>query len=92
MYWAWNTGYINFKLEGTKDKKAISYHVGGYANPHPTARAIRFNIKKTKSINFLIDLDKFISSALSKELVDVMIPGEEATFLADTYKGIIGIE
>lgn len=35
MYWSWQSGYIQFKLEGKeKDGTALNLHLGGFSNAH----------------------------------------------------------
>ena len=35
MYWSWQSGYIQFKLEGKeKDGHALNLHLGGFSNAH----------------------------------------------------------
>ena len=38
MYWTWQNGYVNFKLQGTSDlcnnpKNEFEFHLGGYLKP-----------------------------------------------------------
>lgn len=45
MFWAWNTGYIFFKLEGKSASSALpghifEYHIGGYKAPAVSVRRI----------------------------------------------------
>ncbi|MDX2172574.1 MAG: MbnP family protein [Bacteroidota bacterium] len=52
MYWAWNSGYIMLKLEGTAPKsgassKALTYHIGGYSGVNKAQRNFTFNFSST---------------------------------------------
>ncbi len=45
MYWAWNTGYIHFKLEGetqivNREAERFQYHIGGFAGQNDTKKKI----------------------------------------------------
>jgi hypothetical protein len=43
MFWAWNTGYIHTKLEGTLSRSAagtFAWHMGGYKAPYANQRWI----------------------------------------------------
>ena len=47
MYWTWNTGYINLKLEGTHPacptrKNRFTFHLGGYAAPYLSMQSLSF--------------------------------------------------
>ena len=51
MFWTWNSGYINFKLEGYADSSAadlnrIEHHIGGYRQPFATDKKVVINFKK----------------------------------------------
>lgn len=84
MYWAWNSGYINFKMEGTQNEVPFSYHIGGYANPYPTFRAKTHNVtSKNPSYTIRVDIGRILSSELAQSLPRLMSPGENASKLAD---------
>jgi hypothetical protein len=56
MYWAWNSGYIMLKLEGTSPKspasnKALTYHIGGYGGVNKAQRNFSFNFVSGGSTN-----------------------------------------
>lgn len=45
MYWTWQSGYINAKLEGKSNlvntpTHAFAFHLGGYLNPFQTLQTI----------------------------------------------------
>lgn len=60
MYWTWQSGYINFKLEGkhplsaTHDKE-FQFHLGGYQVPYNSIQNVTLNI--TPEQNTIIYLD-----------------------------------
>lgn len=52
MFWAWNTGYIFLKLEGTSSFSKsplhmFEYHIGGYRQPTNCIRKIRLTFPDT---------------------------------------------
>lgn len=79
MYWAWNTGYINFKLEGKDALGEFEYHIGGYLTPYPTHRSIHVSSNQIE-----IDVDAWLHSASGINR-QIMIPGKEASQLADLF-------
>lgn len=83
MYWAWNTGYINLKLEGKKGEEHFEYHIGGYRSPFTTVREFHTEVN-TNELTFGIDLDAFLKNANQLE-TSIMIPGENASKLADEF-------
>ncbi len=90
MYWAWQSGYINMKIEGKSlscktRKNEFQFHLGGYLPPYSAIRNINFerNIKDNQDIIIGIDLNRFFSNFKLRESNSIMIPGAEAMKLAD---------
>lgn len=89
MYWTWNSGYINFKLEGRSSlspdpKKEFEYHLGGYLHPFATSRQVILQLDPTVTENVIeIHLDKWLNAINMSETYSVMIPGEKAVQLSD---------
>ena len=49
MYWAWQSGYINMKIEGRSPqspnrKHVFQFHIGGYMSPYYAMRSIEMPI------------------------------------------------
>lgn len=90
MYWAWNSGYINFKLEGrssslisSNPSKSFEFHLGGYLQPFPTIRKVSCVVIKKYGINVVpFDLSIFLNSLNLNEINSIMIPGKEASELS----------
>lgn len=86
MYWAWNSGFINFKLEGIcstcKGKNGkFEYHIGGYLSPHSTAQNFAFKILETT--NFLdFDIKLLLEKYAINGLSSILTPGEDAVEFA----------
>lgn len=90
MYWAWQSGYINMKIEGKSTscktrKNEFQFHIGGYLKPYQAMRQLQFEINKkaVSNINIGIDLNRLFSILKLKETNTIMIPGKEAVTLAD---------
>jgi hypothetical protein len=90
MYWAWQSGYINTKIEGKSSscqtrKNEFQFHIGGYLQPYYAMREVRFELdgKADNDINIGIDLSLFMSNLELQKTNSVMIPGAEAMTLAD---------
>jgi len=88
MYWAWNSGYINFKLEGTSSlcatsrNNAFTYHLGGYAVPFASVQTIHLATNHTQQMEIGIDIDEFLENIDMKEQHSIMSPGEKAQALS----------
>ncbi|MES2411226.1 MAG: MbnP family protein [Bacteroidota bacterium] len=90
MYWAWQSGYINTKIEGKSSscktrKNEFQFHIGGYLQPYYTMRQMEFELDKKvhNDINIGIDLYSFFSNLELKETNSIMFPGKEANKLAN---------
>ena len=97
MYWAWNTGYINMKLEGkssscTSVKKEFQFHIGGYLPKQNALQEIELKIDENQIINIEVELSKWLDSLTLKETNSIMIPGENAMAMARIYKNIFEIK
>ncbi len=99
MYWAWNSGYINAKLEGRSNScqtlhHAFEFHIGGYMKPYNAARPVSLALNKTVTVNdtttILIDADiaAWLKGVELRKLNSVVMPSKEAMSLADNYAGM----
>lgn len=90
MYWAWQSGYINMKIEGTSSscttrKNKFRFHIGGYLPKENALRIVTIPVNKTisDSITITMDVSTFFNEISLKENNSVMIPGEKAMLMAD---------
>jgi len=87
MYWAWNTGYINLKIEGNivdknKDEIGFKFHLGGYQAPHESVQNISFPITDSEVLSVKIDLPKFLNDIELTEDIVVMSPSKKAALFS----------
>ena len=98
MYWAWNSGYINMKLEGksnscTSAKKDFHFHIGGYLPNQNALQQISLPIvKKSNQLELNVDVSKWLNKTSLKETHSIMIPGKKAISMAQLYKNIFFID
>ena len=98
MYWAWQSGYINIKIEGNSSscktrKNRFNFHIGGYLKPYYAMRKIEISINKLQNqINLTLDLERFFSEINLKEMNSVMIPGNDAMELANLSSKMFYVE
>lgn len=82
MYWAWNSGYINLKLEGdiiqNKKKTAFEYHLGGYKDHQISARTITLH---PTNFEISIDLLPYFQQMDFQQFNSIMIPGDQTVTL-----------
>lgn len=98
MYWAWQSGYINFKMEGKCQqcptrKNKFQFHIGGYKMPYYAMRTKEFTIRQSgKEINLVLDLASFFDAVNLKEINTVMSPSAKSMELADAIALLFRME
>lgn len=85
MYWTWQSGYINLKLEGKSDvcknlKKEFQFHLGGYTHPFATEQTITL---KTEKPVIYFNVKTFFESIDLSTKDHLMLPGKEAKVLSE---------
>jgi hypothetical protein len=83
MYWTWQSGYINFKLEGTSNlcntrNHEFQFHIGGYQMPFYSMQTITLPIKHADKLLILLDLKKMMDGIDLKNQNHIMSPNSEA--------------
>lgn len=106
MYWAWNTGYIHFKLEGEmnregKELQRFQYHIGGFAGKNNTTQAIVIPFTKTISVNdknailpsINVDVANFLNNKiLENEKPLIMKEGESAVNISALFPSLFSTQ
>ncbi len=90
MYWAWNSGFINFKLEGTQTDLAtpgqrFEYHIGGYLPHQKTVQYVELQIPsdyENESLKVGMKIDKLLNDWDVKSHPAIMMPGPHAVRFA----------
>jgi hypothetical protein len=90
MYWTWQSGYINFKLEGVSSKcpsrkNRFQLHLGGFQKPFRSAQIIELQITGTRA-NVVFNIHKFLAEINLREAHSIMSPGEKAVSLMEHAK------
>lgn len=88
MYWTWNSGYINFKMEGTSTlsnarKNAFQFHLGGYAYPYNSLRFVQFPFHSLESCSIELKLEALLSKIELSEINTVMSPNNKSIALTN---------
>lgn len=97
MYWTWQSGYINLKLEGKSNLcktrgNDFFYHLGGYAHPFNTLQTVILQTKKTKEINININVNTFFSAIDIKKTNQIMSPNKDAVFISKQVAQLFSIQ
>lgn len=88
MYWAWHSGYINLKLEGTSPKcttrkNLFQFHLGGFQDGALCAQNIVLPVDAAASEHrIVVDVDALLSKMDLATRATMMTPGEEAVKLS----------
>lgn len=80
MYWAWQSGYIHFKLEVRRaGKETRQYHLGGYRVPFDTWIPLHFSsLPQSDTLTINMELEPFLQYAFANAPARVMSPGPSA--------------
>lgn len=85
MYWAWQSGYINFKLEGilnTKVQQPFQYHIGGYAGKLNAIQPNTFEVYPNNKYILTFKFMPMLKNCFAKEQFEIMSPQLKAVQLA----------
>jgi hypothetical protein len=88
MYWTWQSGYINFKLEGKSTicptrNNAFEFHLGGYQPPFNCLKTALLKSTNQKNIVVVFDLNQFLSSIDLSKQNQIMSPNNQAVLLSE---------
>lgn len=97
MYWSWQSGYINVKIEGKADKcparkHKFQFHLGGYAYPNNCLQKIELDVKKEGEVEILLELNSFFAQRDLQHTYQLMSPGPEAVRMAEQISQIFRVQ
>lgn len=86
MYWAWQSGFIFFKLEGFNQSCAtphhwMAYHLGGYRAPNPCMQSLTLTVDGGHDVQIGVDISVLLRATGIP--CEVMSPGPVAKSLCD---------
>ena len=87
MYWTWQSGYVNVKMEGTctacyPTKNDFEFHLGGYQNPYHSVQTLEWKTTAKSNFNLILDLDQFFTEVDLTKQKHIMSPGADAAHLS----------
>lgn len=97
MYWAWQSGYINLKLEGTARhcparNHRFQFHLGGYLPPHASAQRLSLPVPRAaRAVTLAIDLAAFFAATDLATTYEVMRPCAAGTELSRRFASLIRV-
>lgn len=96
MYWAWQSGYINVKIEGKSDrcparKNKFQYHLGGFLAPNVSLQKVSLKLNHTEDIDVTIDVDKLFETIDISKTYEIMSPRPEAVYMSHKIASLFEI-
>jgi hypothetical protein len=89
MYWTWQSGYINVKIEGIdfSNKNDFVYHLGGYLPPFQSLQTVVIPIadKNISELNLGLDLNLFFSGFSLAKANHIMSPSSDGLALSKLF-------
>jgi hypothetical protein len=88
MYWTWQSGYINFKMEGfvgnlEQEDKKFEYHIGGYSDKNNAYQLVDLTIQSlSENLQFQMPIDLIFKSIFSEKKYNIMSPSASAVSLS----------
>jgi hypothetical protein len=88
MFWSWQSGYINLKLEGYSSlcpapAGFFEFHLGGYLPPFQSLRRVILPIPVAQKVQLNFDLAPFFEKIDWQKRTSIMSPGVAAMELMD---------
>lgn len=97
MYWAWHSGYINLKLEGTSNicntrNNVFEFHLGGFTYPNNSLQTVQLNLTNKTNATISVDINKFLSKINLAKTNAIMTPSKETIELSKLAKTIFVVK
>lgn len=97
MFWTWQSGYVNVKLEGAFEKSPtrnheFQFHLGGYQAPFQTVQAVQLNVPKGEKLELQLDLTPFFENVDWAKKYSIMSPSKEAVALSKILAGSFSVQ
>jgi hypothetical protein len=93
MYWSWQSGYINLKLEGKTKinnvQKDFNFHLGGYIGNTNPIQSCRFSIVPKSCISMTFNFEELFQKIDFQTQNSIMSPRKEAVELAQKFHAIL---
>jgi hypothetical protein len=96
MYWAWQSGYINFKIEGKSDKcparkNKFQFHLGGFLAPYNALQKVSLPIIIKDEIFIVFDIGELTETVDISKTYEIMSPRAEAVSMAQMAASLFKI-
>ena len=96
MYWTWQSGYINFKIEGTTNlcparNNFFQFHIGGYQQPYNTLQTVELKSLDSNELIINVNIEKLLEQINLNETYEIMSPNQKAYNFAKLLPSVFEI-
>lgn len=96
MYWTWQNGFINFKLEGESSlcptrKNKFQFHVGGFQEPYATSQEVSLKAKGAKPLVIKVDVASFFNAIDISQTNTVTSPNKNAVMVSKVLPNLFSV-
>jgi hypothetical protein len=97
MFWTWQSGYINAKLEGLRSKfntqsEEFNYHLGGYLHPFESFKKVTLPLPIKDNTTISFNLEHFFDKLDSVHKRNIMSPSRESVSMMNILAQCISIK
>lgn len=83
MYWTWQSGYINFKIEGKSSlcktrNNEFQFHLGGYSNEFNSLQSVEIQFDNKHKLSVELDLYKILTYINLPQENHIMSPSKKS--------------
>ena len=96
MYWTWQSGYINFKLEGRAAQcparhQRFQYHIGGYQPPFNALQKVVLKVPDLRKLQIKLSIDQFLAQINIEETYQLMSPNKQSLAFAQFIPSLFSV-
>jgi len=96
MYWTWQNGFINFKLEGesslcTTRKNKFQFHVGGFQEPYATSQEVSLKAKGAMPLLIKVEVASFFNAIDISQTNTVTSPNKNAVMVSKVLPNLFSV-
>ena len=96
MYWTWQNGFINFKLEGKSSlcptrKNKFQFHIGGFQKPFVTSQKVSLATSGDAPIVIDVDISSFFNAITISQTNTVTSPNKNAVMVSKVLPTLFSV-
>lgn len=96
MYWTWQNGFVNFKLEGesslcTTRKNKFQFHVGGFQEPYATSQEVSLKAKGAMPLLIKVEVASFFNAIDISQTNTVTSPNKNAVMVSKVLPNLFSV-